>query len=100
MHSNVKCNFRYSYTAKTTKMYTDVTVYDECRYIYEWLPGLHQIVSSFENLSWQYVFRFALDGLIKMRQNYNNEFFFQGSIVSSAVEGFESKKLEARINLD
>ena len=100
MHSNEKCNFRYSYTAKTTKMYTDVTVYDECRYIYEWLPGLHQIVSSFENLSWQYVFRFALDGLIKMRQNYNNEFFFQGSIVSSSVEGFESKKLEERINLD
>ena len=74
-------------------------VYDECRYIYEWLPALHQIVSSFKNLSWQYVFRFALDGLVKMRQNYNNEFFLQGSVVSNTVEGFSSKKLQERIKV-
>ena len=78
-------------------MFTDITVYDECRYIYEWLPGLHQIISSFENVSWQYVFRFSLDGLVKMRQNYNNEFFFQGSVVSNTIEGFSSKQLQERI---
>lgn len=97
MHNNILQNARYQYVAKSNHMFTDITVYDECRYIYEWLPGLHQIVSSFENNSWQYVFRFALDGLVKMRQNYNNEFFFQGSIVSNVVEGFSSKKLVERI---
>ena len=97
MHNNILHNKRFQYNAKTNCMFTDVTVYDECRYIYEWLPGLHQIVSSFENTSWQYVFRFALDGLVKMRQNYNNEFFFQGSIVSNTLEQFSSKKLQDRV---
>ena len=100
MHNNILHNKRFQYIAKENCMFTDVTVYDECRYLYEWLPGLHQIVSSFENTSWQYVFRFALDGLVKMRQNYNNEFFFQGSIVSNTVEEFSSKKLRDRIIVD
>lgn len=99
MHNNILHNKRFQYIAKTNCMFTDVTVYDECRYIYEWLPGFHQIVSSFENMSWQYVFRFALDGLVKMRQNYNNEFFFQGSIVSNTVEQFSSKKLQDRVKV-
>lgn len=99
MHNNVSRNIRFKYIAKKNLMFTDVTIYDECRYIYEWLPGLHQILSAFENLSWQYVFRFALDGLVKMRQNYNNEFFFQGSIVSNTVKGFESKWLQDRISI-
>lgn len=99
MHNNVLHNMRYQYTAKVNHMFTDVTVYDECRYIYEWLPGLHQIISSFKDKSWQYVFRFALDGLVKMRQNYNNEFFFQGSIVPNFIEEFSSKKLPDRIRI-
>ena len=99
MHNNILHNERYQYIAKSNHMFTDVTVYDECRYIYEWLPGLHQIISSFKDKSWQYVFRFALDGLVKMRQNYNNEFFFQGSIISNSIEGFSSKKLRERVRI-
>lgn len=97
LHYNIPQNLRYQYIAKSTFMFTDVTVYDECRYIYEWLPAIHQAVSAFENISWQYVFRFALDGLVKMRQKYNNEFFFQGSIVPNTVKEFESKELAKRI---
>lgn len=99
MHNNILHNTRYQYIAKTNAMFTDVTVYDECRYIYEWLPGHHQIISSFKDKSWQYVFRFALDGLVKMRQNYNNEFFFQGSIIPNSIEEFSSKKLLDRIQI-
>ena len=99
MHNNVLHTARYHYIAKTNLMFTDVTIYDECRYIYEWLPGLHQIISSFRDKSWQYVFRFALDGLVKMRQNYNNEFFFQGSIISNSVDGFSRKKLQERVQI-
>ena len=96
MHNNVCQNVRFEYVAKTNHMFTDITVYDECRYIYEWLPGLHQIVTAFKDLSWQYVFRFALDGLVKMRQNYNNEFFYQGSVISKYIEEFSSKSLSIR----
>lgn len=97
LHYNIQQNVRYKYIAKTNCMYTDISVYDECRYIYEWLPAIHQMVSAFENISWQYVFRFALDGLVKMRQNYNNEFFFQGAVISNTVQQFSKKKLHDRI---
>lgn len=97
LHYNIPQNERYKYTAKTNCMFTDISVYDECRYIYEWLPAIHQIVSAFKNISWQYIFRFALDGLVKMRQNYNNEFFFQGSVISNTIEQFSKKELYKRI---
>jgi len=93
LHYNITQNKRYRYNAKSTNMFTDVNVYDECRYIYEWIPALHQMMSAFENVSWQYVFRFALDGLVKMRQGYNNEFFFQGSVIPNSINGFERKEL-------
>lgn len=96
LHYNSNAIRRYSYKAKQMEMFMDVIVLDECRYIYEWLPSLHQIKHAFTNLSWQYVFRFALDGLVKQRMKYNNEYFFQGSVISKEVSGFEDKKISER----
>ena len=98
-HSNTKRNLRYSYTAKSTQMYTDVSVYDECRYIYDWLPAVDQIEKALFDYSYQYVFRFAIDGLVKTRQLYNNEFFFQGSVVSDEVSGFLPHQLANRLEI-
>lgn len=81
MHYNNKLNCRCEYVAKHNTMMMDVTCFDACRYIYEWLPAIHQIKSAFLNKSWQYVFRFALDGLVKSRMNYNKEIFYQGSVI-------------------
>jgi len=99
LHCNTDCCARYRYKAKSNLMFTDVTVFDECRYIYDWLPSIHQIESMYNNESWQYIFRFALDGLVKNRKLYNNEFFFQGSVISEKEIGFETKILEDRIIL-
>lgn len=87
---------RYSYTAKQTRMFTDLILLDEGRYIYDWLPAIHQLPNAFSNKSWQYTYRFALDGLVKQRINYNNEFFFQGSVVGKTIAGFESQKISER----
>lgn len=87
---------RITYVAKEKRMFTDLLLFDECRYIYDWIPAIHQITNSFSNPSWQYTFRFGLDGLIKQRINYNNEFFFQGSVVPKTVTGFEAKCLPER----
>ena len=78
-------------------MFTDISVYDECRYIYEWVPSIHQIKTAFENNSFQYIFRFGLDGLVKSRQELNNEFFYQGTVVPNNIEGFEQQNLPKRI---
>lgn len=100
LHCNTKCCVRYRYKAKANYMFTDVTVFDECRYIYDWLPSIHQIESMYNNESWQYIFRFALDGLVKSRKLYNNEFFFQSSVVSESERGFETQKLSDRIVIE
>lgn len=99
LHYNSETLKRYKYKAKKTEMFMDVIVLDECRYIYEWLPTIHQIKNAFLNLSWQYVFRFALDGLVKQRINYNNEFFFQGSVVPKDSGELKSKVVKDRITI-
>ncbi len=91
---------RITYIAKNTRMFTDLILFDECRYIYDWIPAIHQIPKAFSNPSWQYTFRFGLDGLIKQRINYNNEFFFQGSVVSKTTPGFEAKLFPNRIRIN
>lgn len=98
LHFNPEKNARYAYKAKTREMYTDVSVYDECRYIYEWIPGIHQVKSAFNNVSWQHVFRFSIDGLIRTRINFNNEFFYQGSVVQHESGEFEKSQLCDRIS--
>ncbi len=90
---------RYNYSAKTNSMYMDIIPFDECRYIYEWLPTADQVENAFRNKSWQYVFRFAVDGLVKCRMENNNDFFFGNSVVSRNQEGFEEKKLKDRRKL-
>lgn len=87
---------RLSYVAKDTRMYMDLIPFDECRYIYDWLPAIDQMKNAFSNKSWQYVFRFALDGLVKKRINYNNEFFFQGTVVTQKNPKFEAAIFKGR----
>lgn len=97
MHFNAESIKRITYKAKNTKMYMDAMVFDECRYIYDWFPTLHQIKDVFQDKSWQYVFRFALDGLVKQRLLHNNEFFFQSSVISKTKKKFSPKKIKERI---
>lgn len=96
MHSNTEKCSTFLYCAKETDMFTDVATFDECRYLYEWLPALHQIKNAMNDKSWQYVFRFSLDALVKQRLNYNNEFFFQGSVISKNESGFQAKVRQDR----
>jgi len=90
---------RLTYVAKKKRMFTDLILFDECRYIYDWLPAIHQIKNAFSNLSWQYTFRFALDGLIKQRIAYNDEFFYQGSVIRKDAHSFETATISERENI-
>lgn len=100
MHYVANKALRLTYIAKEKRMFTDLMLFDECRYIYDWLPAIHQMPNAFSNPSWQYTFRFALDGLIKQRLNYNNEFFFQGSVISKTTDGFEAKQMSKRVRIN
>ena len=100
MHNAADKVTRLTYKAKETRMFTDLLLFDECRYIYDWIPAIHQIPKAFSNPSWQYTFRFGLDGLIKQRINYNNEFFFQGSVISKANSEFKAQTWKKRVYIN
>lgn len=100
MHYCTDKILRFSYVAKETRMFTDLIPFDECRYIYDWLPAAHQIQNAFSNPSWQYTYRFALDGLVKQRINYNNEFFYQGSVIRKDIPQFKAAVIQKRIDIN
>jgi hypothetical protein len=58
---NPRQSLRFSYTAKNTKMYTDVFVFDQCRYYFGYLPTLDLIPQRFQSLPYQMVLRACLD---------------------------------------
>lgn len=100
MHYAADKATRLTYKAKEKRMFTDLLLFDECRYIYDWIPAIHQIPKAFSNPSWQYTFRFGLDGLIKQRINYNNEFFFQSSVVSKVNSEFKAQTWTDRVYIN
>lgn len=100
MHYVAEASKRMTYIAKTKRMFLDSIVFDECRYIYDWIPSAYQVENALEDLSWQYVFRFALDGLIKQRIAYDSESFFSGSVVSNKIEKFGASRFPARARIN
>lgn len=91
MFPSVQSIKRFEYVAKTKKMYLDVIPFDSCRYIFDLIPLPPQIKDAFEDREWQYLFRFALDGLVKQRLDYSTDYFYSGSVIADSVPGFEKK---------
>lgn len=95
-HINVKETKRWTYKSKETKMYTDMFVMDECRYIYDMMPTIDMIENTLLDIDYQLCYRFALDGLVKNQLNYNNELFFGNAIVGRDIKGFEESIFSER----
>ena len=96
MHYCPESSKRYEYKAKTKKMMVDISLFDECRYLYDWIPAYSQIDAAKQDVGMQYVLRFALDGLIKQRILYDSDFFYSGSVVSSYQNGFTAANIPCR----
>jgi len=64
MHYNVERALRFSYVAKSTRMFMDVIPFDACRYVYDWLPPVDMVPNAFSLKSYQLAFRFAVDGIL------------------------------------
>lgn len=95
-HINVKETKRWTYKAKETRMYTDMFVMDECRYIYDMMPTIDMIENILSDIDYQLCYRFALDGLNKNQFNYNNELFYGNAIVGRNIKGFEASVFSER----
>lgn len=98
-HVNVGMTRRWRYQAKATPMYMDMTILDECRYLYDWMPTTEMVSAGFSNIERQLSYRFALDGVAKHRRWYNNEYFFGTAVIDQFTEPFDAKVLEPRSDL-
>ncbi len=95
-HVNIDKTLRWSYKAKETRMFTDMFVFDECRYLYDWMPTMDMLENNLADLDIQLSFRFILDGISKHSRWYNTEFFSGTAIISQDQKGFEAKNLKPR----
>lgn len=96
-HINVEKTKRWTYLAKDTRMFMDMIILDECRYVYDWMPTIDMIEAGIDSIDRQLCYRFALDALGKHRRWYNNEYFSGTAVIDQFQKGFEAKCLVPRI---
>ncbi len=96
-HINIEKTKRWTYLAKNTRMFVDMIILDECRYVYDWMPTIDMIKAGMDSIDRQLCYRFALDALGKHRRWYNNEYFSGTAVIDQFQEGFEAKFLKPRI---
>ena len=58
-------SLRLKYTAKHRQMFSDVFIFDKCRYLYETFPSVHFSEFAMNDVELQMVFRMVADGLRK-----------------------------------
>lgn len=97
---NVSKTKRWTYIAKTTRMFTDLITYDECRYVFDWMPTVDMFEQGIYDPNRQLSLRFAVDTLAKNRRWYNDEFFQGTAIIDQNEKGFEAKTLRKRIKIN
>ncbi len=98
-HVNVEMTRRWRYQAKDTPMFMDMTIVDECRYLYDWMPTIEMVSAGFSDIERQLAYRFALDGVSKHRRWYNVEYFFGTAVIDQYTDPFRAKILHPRANL-
>lgn len=87
------------YKAKETWMYSNVFIFDQCRYLYDFLPTLDLWESFFKNFANQTVIRGCIDE-IRRQHLFLNSSLFKWGFIEGIGEGFGCAELSERINLN
>jgi len=58
---NPRVTSRLKYQAKSTVMYTDMILFDKCRYFYDWFPVVQDVPNRFESKQFQIIARCIMD---------------------------------------
>lgn len=95
MHPNIKKTKRLTYKAQKTQMFVDIIPFDECRYIYDWLPSSSLLNNITNNKEKFMIFRLALDGLVKQILRYI-DLLYGCNAMAINYEGFEEVIIEPR----
>ena len=75
-------SLRLKYTAKDRQMFSDVFIFDKCRYLYENFPSIHFSEFAMKELWQQMLFRMVADGLRKHIAFLYNDMFWSCNVAS------------------
>jgi hypothetical protein len=87
---NPRQSARFSYTAKDTKLYTDLLVLNQCRDYFDYLPTIDLISSRFQSYAYQLIPRPCLDR-IGRHDFSSSEHLFRGAALGGFGEFFCAK---------
>ncbi|MDY3203916.1 MAG: hypothetical protein RBR70_02430 [Arcobacter sp.] len=93
---NIDKTKRWTYKAKETQMYTDLLIFDECRYIFDWMPTIDMLENNLDNKNIELSYRLILDAVAKHLNNYNNDIFYGTHAVCFDNKKYKSKYLKIR----
>lgn len=88
------------YKAKETWMYSNVFIFDQCRYLYDFLPTLDLWENFFQNLANQVIIRGCIDGIRRNHFQLNTSLFKWGFIEDLYNQDFEFSIISNRTNLN
>ncbi|MFD2144122.1 hypothetical protein [Mucilaginibacter antarcticus] len=69
----------------------DMLVFDECRYLYDWMPTIDMLKSNLANIENELSFRYILDAIGKHKRWYFDEFFLVLSLLISILRALKLK---------
>jgi hypothetical protein len=87
------------YRAKETTMYSNVFVFDQCRYLYDYLPTPDLWGSFFENYAHQTIIRGCIDGICRNHIDLNSSLFLWG-FIEGICDKFGAAELGRREDLN
>ncbi|WP_054548824.1 MULTISPECIES: hypothetical protein [Lysinibacillus] len=94
-------SIKYKADGKKTWMYSDIFVFDQCRYLYDLLPSLELIEDYFkDSIDEQIIIRCFIDGILRNHVAYNRNFFEFGFIESLYDDKYGYSLLKERENLN
>lgn len=79
---NARESIRFSYRAKTRRMFTDLFLFDQCRSYFDWLPTIDGWEQRFMSIEFQIVSRCIMDRIGWHNWNSDNH-LFRGSAITS-----------------
>lgn len=89
----------FKYRAKETWMFSNVFIFDQCRYLYDYLPTLDLWENYFENYAHQTIIKGCIDGIHRNHLNLNSSLFTWG-FMEDIYGKFGAPSLPKRINLN
>jgi len=82
-----------------TWMYSDVFIFDQCRYLYDMVSSIELLETLFRDITKQVAVRCCIDGIIRNHSIINSNLFKYGYIEGICKE-FPRGQLRQRVNVN